>query len=186
MADPISGVGQHVVAQNLGGEKMQQSGAGNRSFDGVMQKLQQEQAGAQQSSSAGGAQGEQPVSRAQLEEMQQDLMSRINRLPPGSPNANALLPELLDTRTHLGMLRKVFETNRPGAPANTDLRGRLGQVENEWNQVEQIMRTSPDMSTGELLALQARLYQVSQHVEVLSKVVDQVTGGIKTILNTNV
>ena len=84
------------------------------------------------------------------------------------------------------MLRKVFETNRPGAPANTDLRGRLGQVENEWNQVEQIMRTSPDMSTGELLALQARLYQVSQHVEVLSKVVDQVTGGIKTILNTNV
>jgi hypothetical protein len=39
---------------------------------------------------------------------------------------------------------------------------------------------------GELLGLQARLYQVSQQVEVMSKVIDQVTGGIKTILNTTV
>jgi hypothetical protein len=37
-----------------------------------------------------------------------------------------------------------------------------------------------------LLGLQARLYQVAQHVEVVSKVIDQVTGGVKTILNTNI
>jgi hypothetical protein len=73
-----------------------------------------------------------------------------------------------------------------GAPVGTDLRGRFGQVENEWNQVESVMRSNRELSTTELLGLQARLYQVTQHVEVLSKVVDQVTGGIKTILNTNV
>ena len=43
-----------------------------------------------------------------------------------------------------------------------------------------------NLSPGELLALQARLYQVSQHIEVMSKVVDQMAGGIKTVLNTNV
>ena len=48
------------------------------------------------------------------------------------------------------------------------------------------MMSDRDLSTGELLGLQARLYQVSQHIEVMSKVVDQVTGGIKSILNTNI
>jgi hypothetical protein len=78
--------------------------------------------------------------------------------------------------------------SKPSAarPSGTDLRGRFGQIETEWNQVEAIMRSNKDLSTSELLGLQARLYQVTQHVEVLSKVVDQVTGGVKTILNTNV
>ena len=48
------------------------------------------------------------------------------------------------------------------------------------------MRSDKDLSSGELLGLQARLYQVSQHIDVMSKVVDQMTSGIKTILNTNV
>jgi hypothetical protein len=180
MADPISGVGQSVIAQNLGQEKLQQQqGAGGRSFEQVMQ---------QQSGGPEGAQGAgQPpgVSGAELERMRLDLMGRINRLPPGASNVSTLLPELIDTRTRLGMLRDVM--SKSGAtPAGTDLRGRFGQIENEWYQVEGIMKSNKDLSTTELLGLQARLYQVSQHVEVLSKVVDQVTGGIKTILNTNV
>lgn len=113
-------------------------------------------------------------------------MERVNKLPPGSANVNALLPEFLTSRTRLGMMREVMaKTNAPGA-SQTDLRGRFGQIETEWHQVESIMRSNKDLSTTELLGLQARLYQVTQHVEVLSKVVDQVTGGVKTILNTNV
>ncbi len=118
--------------------------------------------------------------------MRLDLTERINRLPPGASNVSTLLPELIDTRTRLGMLRDVMTKSRGGTPVGTDLRGRFGQIENEWYQVEGIMKSNKDLSTTELLGLQARLYQVSQHVEVLSKVVDQVTGGIKTILNTNV
>lgn len=183
MTLPISGVGQEALAQNLGQQKLQQQGGtGGRSFENVLQ----EQAG-------GGAQGKVPdtatqpptVSGAELERMRIDLTERINRLPPGQSNINALLPELIDSRTRLGMLRDVMSKSG-GTPAGTDLRGRFGQIENEWNQVEGIMKSNKDLSTTELLGLQARLYQVSQHVEVLSKVVDQVTGGIKTILNTNV
>jgi len=185
MADPISGVAHNVLSQNLGQEKLQQQGGGGgRSFEGVLRQ--------QQGSTPEGAQGAsqapeqaEPVSGAKLEQLRFDLMNRVNNLPPGSPKVNALLPELIDTRTRLGMLRDVISKSH-GTPVGTDLRGRFGQVENEWNNVESIMRSNKELSTTELLGLQARLYQVTQHVEVLSKVVDQVTGGIKTILNTNV
>ena len=182
MADPISGVAHNVLSQNLGQEKLQQQGGGGRSFEGVLR-----QQGAPQEAQAGAQAPEQaePVSGAKLEQMRLDLMNRVERLPPGAPNVNALLPELIDTRTRLGMLRDVMSKSH-GAPVGTDLRGRFGQVENEWYNVESIMRSNKELSTTELLGLQARLYQVTQHVEVLSKVVDNVTGGIKTILSTNV
>ena len=67
-----------------------------------------------------------------------------------------------------------------------NLAGRFTQVENEYKAVEDIMKSDKSLSQGELLALQARLYQVSQHIEVMSKVVDQMAGGIKTVLNTNI
>jgi hypothetical protein len=182
MADPISGAAHAAFAQGLGQEKLQQqAGTGGRSFETVLQ--QQPNGGTQ----GGGPAAEQPagVSGADLERMRLDLEGRISRLPPGSPGINALLPELIDTRTRMGMLRDVMGQAR-GNPVGTNLQGRFGQIEHEWGQVESIMRSNKDLSTTELLGLQARLYQVTQHVEVLSKVVDQVTGGIKTILNTNV
>ena len=185
MADPVSGIAQGALSQQLEGQKLQQQqqGAGARSFESVLQQ----QGGGDPSAAQAQGPGPAPVSGAKIERMRLDLMQRVERLPPGSPNVNALLPELLDSRTRLGMLRDVMSKSGGGAdPAGTDLRGRFGQIENEWHQVEAMMRSNKDLSTTELLGLQARLYQVTQHVEVLSKVVDQVTGGVKTILNTNV
>jgi hypothetical protein len=188
MADPISGLAHSAVSQHLGGEKLQQQqGVGARSFESVLQRTGDDSSNAAQTSSPPRqAEGADAVSGAKLEEMRLDLMRRINHLPAGSPNVNSLLPELIDSRTRLGMLRDVMSGQAHGTPVGTDLRGRFGQIETEWQQVEGIMRSNKSLSTTELLGLQARLYQVSQHVEVLSKVVDQVTGGIKTILNTNV
>jgi hypothetical protein len=184
MADPVAGIAQGSLSQQLEGQKLQQQqGAGGRSFESVMQ---QQEGAANPPAAPPDAPAPAPVSGAKLEQMRLDLMERVNRLPPGSPNVNALLPELLDSRTRLGMLRDVMAKQGAPGPGGPDLRGRFGQIESEWNQVESIMRSNRDLSTTELLGLQARLYQVTQHVEVLSKVVDQVTGGVKTILNTNV
>jgi hypothetical protein len=185
MADPVSGIAQNVLSQQLEGQRLQQQqpSGGGRSFESV---LRQSEGGAGPQGAPPEATAPPPVSGAKIEQMRLDLMERVNKLPPGSPNVNALLPELLDSRTRLGMLRDVIsKSNAPGS-TGPDLRGRFGQIETEWNQVESIMRSNKDLSTTELLGLQARLYQVTQHVEVLSKVVDQVTGGVKTILNTNV
>lgn len=173
MSEPVSGITQTVLSQ-LGQSR---SGAENqtagRSFQSVLE------GGNQVANQSSG------VSGAQLDQMRVDLMQRLDRLPVGASPASALLPELLDSRTRLGLLKEVM--NGVGQqPTGTNLQGRFGQLENEWSQVEKIMRSDKDLSTGELLGLQARLYQVSQHIEVLSKVVDQVTGGVKTILSTNV
>src|SRR5215212_9694695 len=143
MADPISGIGQSVLSQNLGQEKLKQQGSTPQETQGAAAQAPEQAEG---------------VSGAKLEQMRLDLMNRVKGLPPGAPNVNALLPELIDTRTRLGMLRDVMGKSH-GAPAGTDLRGRFGQVENEWNQVESVMRSNRDLSTTELLGLQARLYQ---------------------------
>lgn len=181
MSDPVSGISGSVMQQVVNASRQQQQQGGARSFESVLQ-------------GGGGGKGggtemlnplAQPtqVSGAELEKMRVDLMHRLDKIPSGGNKTGALLPELIDTRTRLGLLKEVMA----GAKGqHVDLHGRLSQVENEWYQIEGVMKSDRDLSTGELLGLQARLYQVSQHIEVMSKVVDQVTSGIKTILNTNV
>lgn len=180
MSEPISVISQafHQIPES---QKIQQGNEGKRSFESVLQQPVS-QDGEQQSPV------NQPtgVSGSKLEQMQRELMDRVDKLGPGKPKITALMPEIIDLRTRSNMVREAFRTMGSNTQLDPNLRGRLGQVENEWYQLESIMRSDRDLSTGELLGLQARLYQVSQHVEVLSKVVDQVTGGIKTILNTNV
>lgn len=176
----LAGGGQQAV-----GRQAQQSGS--QSFENVLQQ------GGRNSLNGQGLDQSMlnaptQVSGAQLERMRLDLMQRLDRLPEGGNKATALLPELIDSRTRLGLLREAVTGVSGGHSrvSTTDLRGKLVQVENEWKQLDGIMRSDKNLSTGELLGLQARLYQVSQHIEVMSKVVDQLTGGIKTILNTNV
>lgn len=175
MSDPVSGINQLAQSQfnrQQNSTAAQQQPSGERSFQSVLQE------------------GEKPnqtngVSGAKLEQMRVELQQRIDQLPAGANKAAALLPELLDTKTRMGLMREALNGVNP-QPGSTNLQGRFGQLENEWAAVENIMKSNKDLSQGELLGLQARLYQVSQHIEVLSKVVDQVTGGIKTVLNTNV
>ena len=144
----------------------------SRSFESVLRqdsgaspKSPAESAGA---SAPGSGQDVQGVSGARLDRMRTEL-----------------LPEWLDSNTRIKLLREAMKSVG-GSPTGTDLRGRFGQLEKDWYEIEKVMRSSKDLSQGELLGLQARLYQVSQHIEVMSKVVDQMTGGVKTILNTNV
>jgi hypothetical protein len=124
---------------------------------------------------------------ARIEALSNDLIKNVSNLNvtqvPNSPSE--LLPDLLYPKTRFSLLKQATSEIKT-LPQGTELMGRMSQVETEFNQLEAIMKSNKDLSPGELLGLQARLYQVSQHIEVLSKVVDQMTGGIKTVLNTNV
>ncbi|HEV2801918.1 MAG TPA: hypothetical protein VGW12_15685 [Pyrinomonadaceae bacterium] len=184
MSDPVSGVMSQVVSEHLGGatHQAQQQKEGGRSFESVLQQNGGQSGGGDVQNPAG-----QPaqISGAELERLRVDLQQRIESMPVGASNKSVVLPEWLDTRTRLGLLREALGSVG-NTPKGTDLRGQFGRVEAEWKQLESIMMSDNQLSQGELLGLQARLYQVSQHVEVMSKVVDQVTGGVKTILNTNV
>lgn len=127
------------------------------------------------------------VSGAKLEQLRTDLMNRVNELgvTQAPTDSKDLLPELFYNKNRLSLLKEAL-VDVKSQPSGTQLMNRMQYVEGEYNQLEAIMKSNKDLSPGELLGLQARLYQVSQHIEVMSKVVDQVTGGIKTILNTNV
>lgn len=181
MSDPVSGLTNNMI-QNLASasKQHQQQQGGGRSFENVLQN------GGGNNNEGGMALG-QPTSipPARLEQFRLDLMQRVGQLPEGSPRINALMPEFIDTRTRLGLLKEAV-SGMNGTPTGANLMGNLSKVEGEWNQLDTIMKSNKELSQGELLGVQARLYQVSQHVEVMSKVVDQMTGGIKTVLNTNV
>lgn len=188
MSDAISGIAGGAGLPNVGGAAKQlQQTQGRGQFDNVMDEVGR--TGAQQPN--GPAAPESAQTPDEAERLRNELQQNYERIaPPDSPvditRSSEILSDLFKTTTtKMSMMREAI-SGVGHTPKGADLRGRLSQVEREWNSLEAMWYSDKDLTPGELLGLQARLYQVSQHVEVLSKVVDQVTGGIKTILNTNV
>lgn len=194
MSEITSGIVSQLFQQALENQTQKQQQpqtSGKRSFESYLQQTQE----TQQTGQTEPTQQTQPTQKTttsgvemqtKLEQMQAELAQRFGQNPADKTKVNMMLPELLDSKTRLGMLKEAYSKLGNTSKVTSDLPGRFTQVEMEYKQVESIMRSDKNLSPGELLALQARLYQVSQHIEVLSKVVDQMAGGIKTVLNTNV
>ena len=184
MNDLIGNIAQKQIGGSAAGmekQAQQSQNNGNRSFENVLQQN-------------GGGQGAETqsvgkIADPKLEAMRVDLTNRYQNLPAGAPKVSAIFPEYLDTKTRMSAFNNILN-QAIGSNGNTtqatDLKGRFSQVEGEWSKLDGIMRSDKELTQGELLGLQARLYQVSQHIDVLSKVVDQMSSGVKTILNTNV
>lgn len=186
MADPVSGVAGGKMSQHLNNatQQAQQNQGGGRSFDSVLQ----EGAGDRGGSAPAGRPPQAPGTGLPEvpEQARLDLIQRAGSLPPGTPNVTALLADLLYPRTKMNAMRPAVN-GMGGSPEANDVRGQFAKVEGEWNEINGFLKSyKGDLSQGDLLFWQQRLYQITQHVEVMSKVVDQATGGIKTILNTNV
>lgn len=184
MGEIVSGILQKQLGGNtLGAEKqmLQQSQNGQK-FENILQ--QNSGQGATQTTNQTNKIGD-----SKLENMRVDLMQRYQQLPDGVPKVAAVFPEYLDTKTKMTNFKSILNqavSSVGSMPEGKNVASRFSQTETEWLKLDSIMRSDKELSQGELLGLQARLYQVSQHIDVLSKVVDQMTGGVKTILNTNV
>lgn len=187
MGDLVNSVLQKQFGGNAQGtEKQLQQSQNGRSFENVLQKNNPQTSGAEtQTANQVGR-----INDPKLESMRVDLINRYQNLPEGAPKVTAIFPEYLDTKTRMSsfrdILNKAVDSVGSNSPQATNVQGRFSQVEDEWLKLENVMRSDKELSQGEMLGLQARLYQVSQHVDVLSKVVDQMSSGVKTILNTNV
>ena len=186
MSDAVSGIIQKQFSANLPGAEKQfsQQTQPGRSFENILQN------GSQPASETPPNQVAPNITNdKKLDGMRLDLINRYRNLPDGVPSVTAVFPEFLDTKTSMSGFKKLLNDAMNGGLNNSqskDVVGKFTDVENEVRQLDSIMRSDKNLSQGELLSLQARLYQVSQHIDVLSKVVDQMTGGVKTILNTNV
>ncbi len=184
MAEAISGALQKQIGANSAGaeKSLNQQTSGNRSFESILQNPNQ--TNAQTDGTAGKI-----TDDKKLDAMRLDLINRYKSLPEGAPSVSAVFPEYLNTKTNMSAFKNILnEALNSGLNKDQgkDVLGKFTNVEKEVGDLDALMRSDKNLSQGELLSLQARLYQVSQHIDVLSKVVDQMTGGVKTILNTNV
>jgi hypothetical protein len=194
MSDFISGLAGQIYQQTLQNpalkqqDQQQQTQNEKRSFESYLQKQEKGVSGGETNPVQNPVE---PTTSGtemskKLEQLQNELAQKINQTTADQNKYSQLLPEWMNTETRMGMLREAYSNIPQTSKLGNDLSGRFIQIENEYKGVEAIMRSNKNLTPGELLALQARLYQVSQHIEVLSKVVDQMAGGIKTVLNTNV
>ncbi len=145
---------------------------GGKSFESVMQQTAGQPAEVLQQGSG--------TSGLTLEQLRADLMQRLS-----NPNASDFGMPFDQARLRISALRDGIHGLSPDR-RSPDMLTRFSQVENQWMQIEAMLNSDRELSQGELLGLQARMYQLTQNIEILSKVVDQVTGGIKTVLQTNV
>ncbi len=179
----VSGIIQKQFNSNLQQteKNVSQQTNGGRSFENILQNGGNQQPNAQPENNI--------TNDKKLDGMRLDLINRYNNLPAGAPSVSAVFPEYLNTKTNMSAFKNILnDALNSGVNKNQskDVLGKFTNVEKEVGELDALMRSDKNLSQGELLSLQARLYQVSQHIDVLSKVVDQMTGGVKTILNTNV
>lgn len=180
MTEAISGIVQQVVQQSVSNQQTGQTAAGGktRSFESYLN--QNDKPNNTEPTGTGNQTLQQKV-----DDIQNALSGKLQNIGNVNKDPGAIPTELLDSKSRMGFLREAYD-KLGSDKAASGFQGKFLQVESDYKQVEAIMTSDKNLSPGELLALQARLYQVSQHIEVMSKVVDQMAGGIKTVLNTNV
>jgi hypothetical protein len=182
MSNVIPGITPEMIPTGAKGLAAPQQQTGTQSFEKVLQDG---------STRPRTTQPPQPVEKdeavtgASVDQLRKELTRRLSQMPSSNKSLDDIWPELLRTGNRMSLLREAMK-GVDQTPTGTNLRGLFGKVEGEWYNLEQVMKSDKELSTGELLGVQARLYQVTQHIDVMSKVVDQMTSGIKTILNTNV
>jgi len=112
-------------------------------------------------------------------ELERDLRKRIERVQSQEP-AKVFGPDFKDLRTRLDATAKRVDGNGP-------IRDRLSEIEAQYTAAEDKLKNIPDTNNlRDLLAMQAEMYKLGHNIEILSKVVDSASQGIKQTLQTQV
>ena len=74
----------------------------------------------------------------------------------------------------------------PPQSSSGAIRDRLNAIEQQYQRSGALIQRLKDMDPKSLLNAQVQLYQLSENVELLSKVVDQLRSGAKTVMQTQV
>ncbi|MCX6629836.1 MAG: hypothetical protein NTW28_19635 [Candidatus Solibacter sp.] len=127
----------------------------------------------------------QQVDAAQKKTLEHDLRKRLEKANSSNPtelfgNDMKDMRKRLDTTTE-----RVEASGKTGAMEG--VRDRLSAIDAQYKAAEQKLQQLPDTNNLRgLLAMQTEMYQMSQNLEILSKVVDAATSGVKQTLQTQV
>lgn len=186
MSHLISGVTNNVASQLIKGasQQLQQNQTSGRTFESVLQKSGTR---AHENLNAGRSTRPTQAPEAQIEPLRAELARGYERQAIGNSKLEPHRAELIDTRTRQELLRTILD----GATREKrqGVQEFFAQVEKDYHVSDATLkelRMRKDLSQGELLIMQADIYKMAQRIEVMSKVVDQITSGIKAVLNTNI
>ena len=89
-------------------------------------------------------------------------------------------------RVQLDALHRKAQAIPPGPAAET-VSERLNSLDAQFQNSGKILEGLSNLSTpGDMLKFQMQMYQFSQNMELMSKVVEQVSGGAKQMLQVQV
>ncbi len=95
-------------------------------------------------------------------------------------------PDMQQSRVQLERMQARVE-KMPKSPAAESVKKRLAFIEDKFQASEKVLQGLNKMdSPRELLKLQMEMYMLTQNIEIVSKVVEQTTGGVKQIMQTQV
>jgi len=125
------------------------------------------------------------VSTEQQKALQVDLAQRVEKMGTTSPTdlfaANI-------TQAKDGVQRLTSRVNAlPKTPAFEPIRQRLASIDAQYQQAGQLVGSlDGQQSTADLMKIQLQMYQLTENLELMSKVVEQVSSGVKSVLQTQV
>jgi hypothetical protein len=158
MPAPIDRIGAKVVTPPTDAKPASTSGAKFR--EALKQEPAQETAAADQKT------------------IERDLRKRIERTGTQDPQ-KLFGADLKDLRT------RIESAKRADAPAG--MKDRLTEIEAQYANAEDMLKRIPDTNNlRDLLSMQTEMYKMSHNLELLSKVVDAATSGVKQTLQTQV
>jgi len=124
-----------------------------------------------------------------ISEQQQTMLETALRKRLSGTNASDATQvfgvDMQNTRLSLQNLSRVVN-KLPNDTAFAPLRDRLHSIEKQFQNSDELIKRVKGMDPHHMLKVQVQLYQVSENIELLSKVVDQVSSGVKTIFQTQV
>jgi hypothetical protein len=107
----------------------------------------------------------------------------LRSLPPGPEKVQKAMAV---GRYHLDRVGAAIKSN-PSSSTMDKVKGKLTSIEAQYNQLDvTLQKISPNASPQDWLRLQQMASSMNENVNVLSKLVDSASSGIKTIVQTQI
>jgi len=151
---------------------------GESKFDKVRSRLLDEQA-----SKVAIPPEAKPVSGEQKNRLETDLLNRL-RTTGSLPIHELFAPHLQQAKQGIVHLTKRVNA-LPETPAFEPFRKRLASIDSHYQDAGKLISSMKGgESPGDLMKIQVQMYQLTENLELMSKVVEQVSSGVKSVLQT--
>jgi paraquat-inducible protein B len=125
------------------------------------------------------------VTAEQRKVAEADLRKRLDSSGGASPQA-IFKPDMRSARVQLDALHRKAQAV-PAGPAADALRDRLSSLDAQFQDSGKMLESMNNVSSpGDMLKFQMQMYQFTENMNLMSKTVEQITGGAKQILQTQV